>query len=76
MRRIAITAAAFTAMGAMMTIAQADTLNGTAPKQGNRCFTFTSPDQTRDSRFGAWGACPAPAAATAAPKARKKSASR
>jgi hypothetical protein len=75
MRRIAISAAALMAMGVMTTVAQAEVLNGTAPKQGNQCFKFTSPDHVRDSRFGTWAACPEPAAATVAPK-RKRAASR
>jgi hypothetical protein len=73
MRRIAIAAAAFTAMGLLVSAAQAEVLNGTASRQGNQCFKFTSGDQVRDSRYGIWGACPEPAAATVAPKRKRVS---
>jgi hypothetical protein len=73
MRRIAISVAALTAMGFLASAAQAEVLNGTSPKQGNQCFKFTSADQTRDSRFGTWAACPEPAAATVAPKRKRAS---
>ncbi len=65
-------------MGFLATAAQAEVLNGGAPQQGNQCFSFTSPDQGRDSRYGIWTACPKPAAAVVTPahRTRKHHASR
>jgi hypothetical protein len=60
-------------MGLLASVAQAEVLNGAAPKQGNQCFKYTSPDQGRDSRFGMWTTCPEPAAATVAPKRKRAS---
>jgi hypothetical protein len=76
MRQIAISVAAFAAMGILATTAQADVLAGVAAKNGSQCFSFTSADQTRDSRFGSWGACPQAAAVAPAPRARKHGGSR
>jgi hypothetical protein len=76
MRQIAISVAALAAMGILATTAHADVLAGVSAKNGSQCFNFTSPDQTRDSRYGTWGACPQAAAVAPAPKARKNRASR
>jgi hypothetical protein len=76
MRRIAISVAAFTAMGLLVGAAQADNLLGAPAKSGNQCFKFTSADQVRDARFGAWGECPNTASVATAPKARKRAATR
>jgi hypothetical protein len=72
MRGIAISVA-FTAMGLLGTVAEADSLNGAPVRNGNQCFTLTPKiSAPGDSRFGYWGACPEPAAVTPAPKARKR----
>jgi uncharacterized membrane protein len=64
-------AAATIAFGALLASApaKADSLNGAPEKNGNQCFTF-SPGGSRDSRFGAWGACPQTASVAVAPASR------
>jgi hypothetical protein len=78
MRRIAISVAAFAAMGLLVSSAQADNLQGAPEKSANQCFKWAQPNDARDSRWGSWGPCPqtASAAVAPAPKARKRSVSR
>ncbi len=72
MRQFMISAAAATIFAALLASvpAQADILNGAPMKAGNQCFNFT-PGQSRDARFGIWGACPQTASATVAPAPRQ-----
>lgn len=78
MRQFAISVAALTAFGVMLTAAQADNLLGAPAKSGTQCFKFAQSSDGRDARWGSWGPCPQTASApvASAPKARKRAASR
>ena len=68
MRQFTISAAVATVFAALLASApaQADILNGAPQKAGNQCFKFST-GNSRDERFGSWGACPQTASATVAP---------
>ena len=70
MRKFMISAAAFAAFGAMMTVAQAEVINGAPIKNGNQCFS-TSASMGREARYGFWAACPETASVTVAPAPRQ-----
>jgi hypothetical protein len=76
MRQFMLSAVALTAFGFMLTAAQADILNGAPPQKGDQCWKNQNSSGSRDSRWGYWQACPQPASAAVAPKARKQRSSR
>ena len=57
MRQFMMTVTALTAFGALVATAQAEILNGAPMRNGNQCFKY-SPGNSKDGRFGSWGACP------------------
>jgi hypothetical protein len=61
MRQLMITVTALTAFGALVAAAQAESLHGGPMQNGNQCFKY-SPGNSKDGRFGSWGACPQAAA--------------
>ena len=71
MHRFTISAAA-TVFVALLAFApaQADTLQGASPKNGNQCFNFSPTNGARDSRWGYWSSCPQAASAAVAPSRR------
>ena len=73
MRQLTLSAVVATAFAALLVSApaQADSLNGSAAKNGNQCFTFSPTAGARDSRWGYWGACPQTASAAVAPAPRQ-----
>ncbi len=73
MRQFTLSTVAATAFAALLVSvpAQADSLNGAAPKNGSQCFKFSPTAGSRDSRWGYWSACPETASATVAPAPRQ-----
>jgi hypothetical protein len=73
MRQFTISGAAAAAFVALLLVvpAQADTLNGAPPRNGDQCFKFSPTVGSRDSRYGYWSACPETASATIAPARRQ-----
>jgi hypothetical protein len=61
MRQLMMTVTALTAFGALVAAAQAESLHGGPMQNGNQCFKY-SPGNSKDGRFGSWGACPQAAA--------------
>jgi hypothetical protein len=61
MRQLMMTITALTAFGALVAAAQAESLHGGPMQNGNQCFKY-SPGNSKDGRFGSWGACPQAAA--------------
>jgi hypothetical protein len=57
MRQFMMTITALTAFGALVATAQAEILGGAPMKNGTQCFQYT-PGNSKDARFGSWGACP------------------
>ncbi len=71
MRKFVISAAAMTALTALLASAPANALDNYGPsKVGNQCFK-PAHAQGRDFTFGTWGACPQPASVAVAPKGHK-----
>ena len=71
MRKFVISAAAMTALAALLSSAPASAVENYGPnKVGNQCFT-AAVTWGRDLAFGAWGACPQPASVAAAPARHK-----
>jgi hypothetical protein len=58
MRQLMMTVIALTAFAAMVVTAQADSLGGAPPRNGDQCFKTTEPGDGRYGRFGSWGPCP------------------
>jgi hypothetical protein len=71
MRQFTISAAVATVFAALLASApaQAENLLGAPMKNGSQCFSY-SVGQSRDGRFGYWGACPQTASAAVAPAPR------
>jgi hypothetical protein len=61
MRQFMMTVTALTAFGALVAGAQAESIHGGPMQNGNQCFKY-SPGNSKDGRFGSWGACPQAAA--------------
>ena len=61
MRQFMMTVTALTAFGALVATAQAESLHGAPMRNGDQCFKY-SPGNSKDGRFGSWGACPQAAA--------------
>jgi hypothetical protein len=69
MRQFMITVMALTVFGALVAAAQAESLHGGPMQNGNQCFKY-SPGNSKDGRFGSWGACPQ---AAATPRSTRRS---
>jgi hypothetical protein len=73
MRQFASSAVAATVFAALLVSvpAQADSLAGAPPKNGNQCYKFSPTAGSRDSRWGYWSACPETASLAVAPASRQ-----
>jgi hypothetical protein len=77
MRQFMMTITALIAFGALVASAQAETIGGAPMRNGAQCFKY-SPGNSKDGRFGSWGACPqaagsSTAAAAATPRSTRRS---
>ena len=61
MGQFMMTVTALTVFGALVAAAEAESLHGGPMQSGNQCFKY-SPGNSKDGRFGSWGACPQAAA--------------
>jgi hypothetical protein len=74
MRQFMMMVTALTAFTALVAAAQAESLHGGPMQNGNQCFKY-SPGNSKDGRFGSWGACPQAAASPRSTRRNRAAAS-